>query len=574
MPNPPATQSVIEGQLDQSKTNLPNERHKLRDVNITQALTYPFLRQNRVNALLLPVVQGALSAVLSMLGVFLWKVFCPTYDTAGATDFLSSPSGAYFVAFCMFLFFSSLMGYGWRLILILRNNGYDAPAPDWTLEAMMVSWLDGMKLMLLIAVLPLTVCFVVVIGSLPQVDNIIFDRCSTASNEASGHETSTTSELLTKWDSDASFAAMMDETKYQADLERYSEAIRVNPNDWEARSQRGYAYLKLGRQSEAINDYSEVIRLNPKNNQLAYLTAVAAYDGRGSAYLELRQYRKAISDYSKDIGIAPGDWWAYRHRGAAYWSLRQPREAIEDFGKAIRIDPTDAQMFLLRGAALYDSGEFQKAIADYSHAIHLEPKNATAYFYRGDAYRKLRQRRNEIEDFTKSISLDSTDLKRNARTHRKLTDAYLETVQCLKAVEAYSKAYVYYVYACTDLDKRALIISGVSGVVLCVLIMPFLMGAIVQSSESRACVQLLNLSRILRSGTRCYGKALLVSMSSLLLIILLVGAGTFLISQGGGEDTKLTMMVATLVLFVLTFVSTPVTNFHLLAQAYDEYREK
>jgi len=46
----------------------------------------------------------------------------------------------------------------------------------------------------------------------------------------------------------------------------YTEMIAANTPDMdEAYTERGLLYWKLGKRAEAINDYNEAIRLNPKS---------------------------------------------------------------------------------------------------------------------------------------------------------------------------------------------------------------------------------------------------------------------------------------------------------------------
>lgn len=77
--------------------------------------------------------------------------------------------------------------------------------------------------------------------------------------------------------------------------------------------QQGVAYHELGQDQQAIKDYNEAIRQEPDN--------ASAYSNRGVAYHKLGQYQQAIEDYNEAIRREPDDALAYYNRGITY--LRQ-----------------------------------------------------------------------------------------------------------------------------------------------------------------------------------------------------------------------------------------------------------
>ena len=64
----------------------------------------------------------------------------------------------------------------------------------------------------------------------------------------------------------------------------YDEAIRLDPKDAIAYNNRGLAKSELGKYLEAISDYDEAIRLDPKD--------AAARTNREHAQRELREREK------------------------------------------------------------------------------------------------------------------------------------------------------------------------------------------------------------------------------------------------------------------------------------------
>jgi tetratricopeptide (TPR) repeat protein len=74
-------------------------------------------------------------------------------------------------------------------------------------------------------------------------------------------------------------------------LEDYSQAIRLNPNNSVAYSNRGDARQDLGDKPGAIKDYTDAIRINPKN--------AFAYYGRGLTNVAQGNKQDAIADFQE-----------------------------------------------------------------------------------------------------------------------------------------------------------------------------------------------------------------------------------------------------------------------------------
>ena len=70
---------------------------------------------------------------------------------------------------------------------------------------------------------------------------------------------------------------------------------------------------------KAINDYNEAIRLDPKNAQ--------AWSNRGNTQFEKGEYEKAINDYSEAIHLEPKEVFPWFNRGllgAKKVSMKKP----------------------------------------------------------------------------------------------------------------------------------------------------------------------------------------------------------------------------------------------------------
>ncbi|SKB15091.1 conserved hypothetical protein [Planktothrix sp. PCC 11201] len=85
--------------------------------------------------------------------------------------------------------------------------------------------------------------------------------------------------------------------EYPTAIDDFTQVLLLEPNSPDANYNRGLAYNKLGEYSAAIEDYNQTLRLNPNY--------VGAYNNRGNAYYKLGEYEKAIADYNSCLALNP-----------------------------------------------------------------------------------------------------------------------------------------------------------------------------------------------------------------------------------------------------------------------------
>ena len=101
-----------------------------------------------------------------------------------------------------------------------------------------------------------------------------------------------------------------------------------------------------------------------------------AYVIRGLAWSAKNDFDHAITDYTEAIRLDPKNAVDFSSRGNAYYARRDYDHAIADYDQAIRLDPKNAVVFSSRGNAYYAKGDYDRAIADYDQAIRLDPSGS------------------------------------------------------------------------------------------------------------------------------------------------------------------------------------------------------
>ena len=120
--------------------------------------------------------------------------------------------------------------------------------------------------------------------------------------------------------------------EFQLATEDCDVALRVDPTDGQLFSNRGAAYLMLGRPDSAISDFQSGLQLAP-NDALLHFNLGTAHTAKG-------EHEAAIAYYTEAIRLTPTYVAAYINRGTAFDILRQREQAIADYEKALEILPS------------------------------------------------------------------------------------------------------------------------------------------------------------------------------------------------------------------------------------------
>ena len=216
--------------------------------------------------------------------------------------------------------------------------------------------------------------------------------------------------------------------EYEAAIDRYSNAIKLNPQLTPAYNNRGNVYKDKGDYDRAIQDYDKAIELNPN--------LAAAYTNRGVVHIRKRRYGSAFQDYDRAIELDPRYAEAYYNRGNAFSELDKFDCAIRDYDKAIELDPQYAAAYTNRGIAYMKKGDLSHAVQDLTDAIDLDPGNALAYNNRGVAFARKGDLDHAIQDHSKAMEIN----RRYAAAYTNRGTAYMDKGDFDRAIQDHSEA--------------------------------------------------------------------------------------------------------------------------------------
>jgi tetratricopeptide (TPR) repeat protein/MinD-like ATPase involved in chromosome partitioning or flagellar assembly len=188
---------------------------------------------------------------------------------------------------------------------------------------------------------------------------------------------------------------------FDKSLEKYNQAIKLDPSYEPAYYGRGDVYLKRKQLGEALADFDKVISLNANY--------APAYVGRGDVYWQRRDLSGALGAYDHAIQLNPDLSDAHVNRGKVLAEQGNRDKALAEYNRAIELSQNNPNAFLWRGSAYSASGDYDHAFADFEQALNLKPDLSEAYIKRADALLKLGGARNSdraIKDYDLGLSTD------------------------------------------------------------------------------------------------------------------------------------------------------------------------
>ena len=146
-------------------------------------------------------------------------------------------------------------------------------------------------------------------------------------------------------------------------IEEFKEVLELDPDDIETHYHLGNAYADKEMFDEAISIYKKVIEKNPE--------FIDAYLSISTLYLDMDMVDEAISLCNQAISANPDDSFLCFHLGEAYVRNEQYEEAITAFNKAISINPMDPETQYRLAESYYETKQYDLALKHATQAEEL-----------------------------------------------------------------------------------------------------------------------------------------------------------------------------------------------------------
>lgn len=227
----------------------------------------------------------------------------------------------------------------------------------------------------------------------------------------------------------------MKEGNYTKAINDFTNLIELNPGVPDGYLKRAKSYLSNGNYSLALLDLNKYIELKTNESEAYYCRGFAkrelkdyvgamsdfnklielssnnslGYFERARVKSELGDYNGSISDNTKAIELEPDNSMAYNNRGWDKYSLKKYSDALIDLNKAIQLDNTNWVAYDSRQETKFALNDLKGCVEDCNSAISLNPKCANSYLIRGRAFYKQSNKTKACEDWSKAGELGKTE---------------------------------------------------------------------------------------------------------------------------------------------------------------------
>jgi tetratricopeptide (TPR) repeat protein len=140
-------------------------------------------------------------------------------------------------------------------------------------------------------------------------------------------------------------------------------------------------FAREGAEASKNQDWDKAVDLLRKATNLDHKYApdlAAVYQGRGYAYAKSQQYQEAIQDFTEALKIKSNDPRIYEQRAAVEMKMYDYDKALADYSEIIKLKPNDVRYVNYRAYIYETKDDIKNSMADNEQVLKLDPNNQEA----------------------------------------------------------------------------------------------------------------------------------------------------------------------------------------------------
>jgi tetratricopeptide (TPR) repeat protein len=153
-------------------------------------------------------------------------------------------------------------------------------------------------------------------------------------------------------------------------VRHFAEAIRINPNYYDALFNMGVTLANQGKFAEALEYYDQALRVEPNSGK--------AYMEKGLVLAKQGKMNDASPLLYKALELAPDNADVRTNLGLVLLYQGKFQEAGEQLNEALRLNPNSAEAHNNMGLVFLAQGKPEQSINWFSTALRLKPQLANA----------------------------------------------------------------------------------------------------------------------------------------------------------------------------------------------------
>ncbi|MGD2114701.1 MAG: tetratricopeptide repeat protein [Acidobacteriota bacterium] len=185
--------------------------------------------------------------------------------------------------------------------------------------------------------------------------------------------------------------------EHEEAIEKFDQALEMDPNYSEYYNERGSVYLSMGRYEEAVRDYQRAIETSPPYPEV--------WTNLGQCLRKMGRVEDAIQAYSRALDLDPEHFLARVGRAQALDLLERVEDAEADYTHALRLDSSDPHLWANRAVLRYQRQDFEASLEDLDRAIELAPEDGDLYHNRAVALESLGDEDRALRDLRRYLEL-------------------------------------------------------------------------------------------------------------------------------------------------------------------------
>jgi tetratricopeptide (TPR) repeat protein len=164
-----------------------------------------------------------------------------------------------------------------------------------------------------------------------------------------------------------------DQGKYSEAIDKYNEALKLDPENAQANYEMGFTLLMSGKGNDGIPYVEKAIKTSTSTQLKA-----ACYDMLGSIYDNGHQTKKAIGAYKAGIAVNPQYQRLYYNLGLTYFRNKQFAEAEQSAIEAIKLDPKHGSSLRMYALVTFHQNKRVNALMGFCSFLLLNPQGPQA----------------------------------------------------------------------------------------------------------------------------------------------------------------------------------------------------
>lgn len=164
-------------------------------------------------------------------------------------------------------------------------------------------------------------------------------------------------------------------------LQNVNSCLRIRKDWLPALRLRARVYSRLGKNKEAIADYTAILNHSPGDAEI--------YELRGESFLADNQRDRALEDYRHATDLDPHQTAAWLQLSRLYLSAGRLGLAQKAVERVIERTPDNIAAYQIRAQIEKERGDWKAELADLDRMLILEPANSWAKAYRPDVLLRI-----------------------------------------------------------------------------------------------------------------------------------------------------------------------------------------